>query len=222
MRINREGHRIILISGLFFLFCWLAAFYLFVNHRTTVLFSGFSAFILFLWLYIITFFREPKRVLINDPSLVFSPCDGRVVAIEKVFVDEYLHIEMMQISVFMSLTNIHMNWFPVSGNIEYVKYHPGRFLMAWLPKSSKDNEHTTTVVRTENNHVIMFRQIAGFIARRIVTYAKPDTQAIQNRPLGFIKFGSRMDVFVPLDYIIYVELGDRVIGNQTPLAKVSF
>lgn len=139
MRINREGHRIILISGLFFMFCWVAAFYLFVNHRTTVLFSGFSAFILFLWLYIITFFREPRRVLINDPTLVFSPCDGRVVAIEKVCVDEYLHCEMMQISVFMSLTNIHMNWFPVGGNIEYEKYHPGRFLMA----GSQNHRKTT-------------------------------------------------------------------------------
>lgn len=220
MRINREGHRIILISGLFFLLCWTTAFYLFVSHRTTMLFTGFSTFILFLWLYIITFFREPKRVFINDSPLVFSPCDGRVVAIEKAYVDEYMTGEMIQISIFMPLTNIHMNWYPVSGKIEYVKYHPGKFLMAWLPKSSKDNEHTTTVIRTEHSHAIMFRQIAGFIARRIVTYAKPGTQAIQNRPLGFVKFGSRMDVFVPLDYIIHVKLGDRVIGNQIPLARV--
>ena len=117
MKINREGHRIILTSGLFFLLCWIAAYYLFVNHRTTVLFSCFSAFVIFLRLCIITFFREPKRVLINDPSLDFSPCDGRVVAIEKVHVDEYLHGEMIQISVFMSLTNIHMNWLPVGGHI---------------------------------------------------------------------------------------------------------
>lgn len=221
MKIDREGHRIIGISGILFLICWLMIFYMFVNHRSTGMFYGFTAFLIIFWLYIITFFREPKRVLINDPSLVFSPCDGRIVAIEKVSVDEYLHGEMMQISVFMSLTNIHMNWFPVGGEIEYFKYHPGRFLMAWLPKSSKDNEHTTTVVKTIHNHRIMFRQIAGFIARRIVSYAKVGDKATQNTPLGFIKFGSRMDIFIPTHYKLYVNLGDRVIGNQTPLAKIS-
>lgn len=220
MRISREGHRIIGISGILFLLCWVITFYMFVNHRSTGMFYGFTGFLVFLWLYIITFFREPKRVVINDPSLVFSPCDGRVVAIEKVYVSEYLQREMIQVSVFMSLTNIHMNWFPVGGEIEYFRYHPGKFLMAWLPKSSKDNEHTTTVVKTIHNHRIMFRQIAGFIARRIVSYAKTGDRVKQNTALGFIKFGSRMDVFIPADYKLYVSLGDRVIGNQTPLAKI--
>lgn len=149
MKINKEGYRIIWGSEIIFLSCWLLFYYLFVNNRSTIIFQLSTVLLVVFWLYIITFFREPKRIRISDPSLVFAPCYGRVVVIEKVMEDEYLHREMLQISVFMSLTNIHMNWYPVGGTIEYVKYHPGRYLVAWLPKASKDNEHTTTVVRMQ-------------------------------------------------------------------------
>lgn len=220
MKINREGYRIIFCSGIIILSCWLLFYYLFVSHRSTIMFQLCSVLLVVIWLYIITFFREPKRIRINDPSLVFAPCDGRVVVIEKVMENEFLHHEMLQISVFMSLTNIHMNWFPVSGTVEYFKYHPGRYLVAWLPKASKDNEHTTTVVKMPNGHSILFRQIAGFIARRIVSYMKLRHEVEQNTTAGFIKFGSRMDILLPLEYEILVELGDAVVGTQTPLAKV--
>ncbi len=220
MKINKEGYRIIFGSGVVLLLCWLLFYYLFVSHRNTIMFQLCTVLLVVFWFYIITFFREPKRIRINDPSLVFAPCDGRVVVIEKVMEDEYLHCEMLQISVFMSLTNIHMNWFPVSGTVEYFKYHPGRYLVAWLPKASKDNEHTTTVVKMQNGHLMLFRQIAGFIVRRIVSYMKQGYEAEQNTAAGFIKFGSRVDILLPLEYEVLVELGDAVVGTQTPLARV--
>lgn len=220
MKINKEGYRIIFGSGVVFLLGWLLFYHLFVSYRNTFAFQLSTVVLVVFWLYIITFFREPKRVRINDPSLVFAPCDGRVVVIEKVMEDEYLHGEMLQISVFMSLTNIHMNWFPVGGAVEYFRYHPGRYLVAWLPKASKDNEHTTTVVRMQNGHSILFRQIAGFVARRIVSYMKPGDEATQNTPAGFIKFGSRVDILLPPEYEVLVGLGDAVTGTQMPLARV--
>lgn len=221
MKINKEGYRIVFTSGLVLFVCWLLFYWLFVNRRDTLMFQLYTVLSVAFWFYIVSFFREPKRIRINDPSLIFAPCDGRVVVIERVMEEECLHRKMLQISVFMSLTNIHMNWFPVSGTVEYFKYHPGRYLMAWLPKASKDNEHTTTVVKMPNGHRILFRQIAGFIARRIVSYMKPGYGATQNTAAGFIKFGSRVDILVPPEYEVLVGLGDRVVGTQTPLARVA-
>jgi phosphatidylserine decarboxylase len=172
------------------------------------------------WFFIIAFFREPKRTKIHDPELVFSPCDGRVVVTEVVYEDEYLKQDMLQISIFMSITNIHMNWLPVGGVIDYFKYHPGRFLIAWHPKSSTENERTTTVVKLDNGEKILFRQVAGLIARRIVSYIKVGDQVKQNDVFGFIKFGSRIDVLVPKDSELLVEIGDPVVGSQTPLLRL--
>jgi phosphatidylserine decarboxylase len=151
---------------------------------------------------------------------VFSPCDGRVVVTEVVYEDEYIKEEMMQISIFMSITNIHMNWLPVGGEVEYYKYHPGRFLIAWHPKSSTENERTTTVVRMDNGKRVLFRQVAGMIARRIVSYVKVGDKVNQNDVFGFIKFGSRIDVLVPKDSELLVEIGDKVVGSQTPLLRL--
>ncbi|MEG1405464.1 MAG: phosphatidylserine decarboxylase, partial [Alistipes sp.] len=128
--------------------------------------------------------------------------------------------EMMQISIFMSVTNVHMNWFPVGGMVEYFKYHPGRFLVAWHPKSSTENERTTTVVRLADGRPVLFRQIAGMIARRIVSYMKVGQQVEQNSVSGFIKFGSRIDVLIPKDSELLVEIGDPVVGSQTPIARL--
>ena len=205
-----------------------------VRHWWTSLVIGLLAVILGVWcfitpmstlgaltmLFIVAFFREPRRVRIHDADLVFAPCDGRVVVTEVVCEEEHLHREMLQISIFMSITNVHMNWVPVGGVVEYFKYHPGRFLVAWHPKSSTENERTTTVVRMDSGHQVLFRQIAGLIARRIVSYMKPGERVEQNSVAGFIKFGSRVDVLVPKDSELLVEIGDPVVGSQTPIARL--
>lgn len=164
------------------------------------------------------FFREPAaRIAPGDPDTVFSSADGKVVVIEEVYEAEFLKERCIQISVFMSLANVHANWYPVGGNIIYRHNHVGRFFVAWHPKSSEENERTTTVVDT-GHEKILFRQIAGLVARRIVNYAEVGERAVQNEKYGFIKFGSRIDIFVPLGSEIKVSLGDRVRGRHTPLA----
>lgn len=220
MRINKEGYKIIVIAGLICLATWGVFYKLLVSHESTALLWCGSIFLIFSWFFIVFFFREPKRIAIHDNELIFAPCDGTVVVIENVYEKEYLKENMIQISIFMSMTNIHMNWTPVGGVIEYFKYHPGRFLLAWLPKSSEDNEHTTTVVKLDSGHKILFKQIAGFLARRIVSYYKKGDRMAQNEVFGFIKFGSRMDLFIPANSEILVEIGDRTIGTQTPLARL--
>ena len=220
MKINKEGYRIIAISGLIFLVLWSLLYYFQSHHYGTVLLITSGVILFSFWLFIIAFFREPRRVKIHDEDLIFSPCDGRVVVTEVVHEDEYMKEEMMQISIFMSVTNIHMNWLPVGGVVEYFKYHPGRFLIAWYPKSSTENERTTTVVKMDNGKSVLFRQVAGLIARRIVSYIKVGQPVKQNDVFGFIKFGSRIDVLVPKDCELLVEIGDPVKGSQTPLARL--
>ena len=220
MKINKEGYKIIAVSGLVCLLLWCLVWYLLKQHHTmtTMVISG--VVLISLWFFIVAFFREPRRVKIHDSELVFSPCDGRVVVTEVVYEDEYVKEEMMQISIFMSITNIHMNWLPVGGEVEYYKYHPGRFLIAWHPKSSTENERTTTVVRMDNGKRVLFRQVAGMIARRIVLYVKVGDKVNQNDVFGFIKFGSRIDVLVPKESELLVEIGDKVVGSQTPLLRL--
>ena len=220
MRINKEGYKIIGISGAVCLLLWWLFYHLLV-HDANVSLLWFSTLVLLLfWFFIVAFFREPRRVRIHDTDLVFAPCDGRVVVTEVVSEDEYLKEEMLQISIFMSITNVHMNWVPVGGEVEYFKYHPGRFLVAWHPKSSTENERTTTVVRMESGQPVLFRQIAGLIARRIVSYMKPGEPVEQNSVCGFIKFGSRVDVLVPKESELLVEIGDPTVGSQTPIARL--
>lgn len=218
MKINKEGYIIIGITGLLCLGVW-SLIYLLLDTPNAVLWF-MAGFLLVFWFFVAAFFREPRRVQIHDESLVFSPCDGRVVVTEVVHEDEYLKQDMLQISIFMSVTNVHVNWMPVAGTVEYFKHHHGRFLVAWHPKSSTENERTTTVVRLSDDRKVLIRQIAGFVARRIVNYVKPGTAAEQNSTLGFIKFGSRVDIFIPKDSELYVEIGDSVIGSQTPIARI--
>lgn len=220
MKINKEGYRIIAVSGLICLVLWGLLYYFLSHNWETGLLVICGAILFTFWLFIVAFFREPRRVKIHDPELVFSPCDGRVVVTEVVYEDEYIKEEMLQISIFMSVTNIHMNWSPVAGEVEYHKYHPGRFLIAWHPKSSTENERTTTVVKLEDGKKVLFRQVAGLIARRIVSYIKTGDKVGQNDVFGFIKFGSRIDVLVPKDSELVVEIGDSVIGSQTPLVRL--
>ena len=220
MRINKEGYKIIGVSGVICLLLWWLFYHLLV-HDANISLLWFSAVVLLLfWFFIVAFFREPRRVRIHDADLVFAPCDGRVVVTEVVSENEYLKEEMLQISIFMSITNVHMNWVPVGGEVEYIKYHPGRFQVARHPKSSTENERTTTVVRMPSGQKVLFRQIAGLIARRIISYMTVGHQVEQNSVCGFIKFGSRVDVLVPKDSELLVEIGDPTVGSQTPIARL--
>lgn len=220
MRINKEGYKIIGVSGVVCLLIWWVFYRLLESDASVVLLWSGTVFLLLFWFFIVAFFREPRRVRIHDADLVFAPCDGRVVVTENVQETEYLGREMLQISIFMSITNIHMNWVPVGGVVEYFKYHPGRFLVAWHPKSSTENERTTTVVRMPSGQQILFRQIAGLIARRIISYMKVGHAVEQNSVCGFIKFGSRVDVLVPKESELLVEIGDPTVGSQTPIARL--
>lgn len=220
MKINREGYKIIISTGVVCLIFWVIFYHLLKQHSSLGLLWLGSLFLVLFWFFIVAFFREPRRVKIHDADLIFAPCDGRVVVTEVVVENEYLKQEMMQISIFMSITNVHMNWVPIGGTVEYFKYHPGRFLVAWHPKSSTENERTTTVVKTPAGQHVLFRQVAGIIARRIVSYMKVGEAVEQNSVCGFIKFGSRVDVLIPKESELLVEIGDPVIGSQTPIARL--
>ncbi len=218
MKINKEGYLIIGTTGVICVAIWMLV-YLFIDTPIAIMWI-MAALLFVFWFFVAAFFREPRRVQIHDSELIFSPCDGRVVVTEVVSDDEYVKGEMMQISIFMSVTNVHINWMPVKGVVEYFKHHHGRFLVAWHPKSSTENERTTTVVRLDDGRKVLIRQIAGFVARRIVSYMKPGNSVEQNSVMGFIKFGSRVDILIPKDSELFVEIGDPVIGSQTPIARL--
>ena len=220
MRINKEGYKIIFISGAVCVLIWWLFRHLLIHDANITLMWVSALFLLLFWFFIVAFFREPRRVRIHDADLVFAPCDGRVVVTEVVSENEYLREEMLQISIFMSITNVHMNWVPVGGEVEYFKYHPGRFLVAWHPKSSTENERTTTVVRMPSGQKVLFRQVAGLIARRIISYMKVGHAVEQNSVCGFIKFGSRIDILIPKESELLVEIGDPTVGSQTPIARL--
>lgn len=175
-----------------------------------------------LFLLVLNFFRSPRRHFPgNRDRVVVSSVDGTVVALEKTFESEYLNREVIQLSVFMTLFNVHANWFPVDGEVVLVRHHAGRFLSAYLPKSSTENERSTVVIRADNGQEILVRQIAGAIARRIVTYAEPGEHCSIEDHMGFIKFGSRVDIFLPLDTEIYVKIGDKTQGGVTEVARLA-
>lgn len=174
------------------------------------------------YLTVANFFRSPKRVFHGDPhNAVVASADGKIVALEETVEHEYLHGPAVQISVFMNLFNVHANWFPVDGEVVYTTHHKGRFQAAWLPKSSTDNERSTVVIRTPEGQLVVVRQIAGAVARRIVTYAQPGIEASIEDHMGFIKFGSRVDIFVPVGTDIMVKLGDHTTGGVTQVARLN-
>ena len=221
MKINKEGYKIIAISGVCLAALWTLLYYMIEARENIWLLSLITVLLVAFWFFIDSFFREPRRIKIHDADLVFSPCDGRVVVTEVVEENEYFEgKKRLQVSIFMSVTNVHINWFPVGGIVKYFKYHPGRFLVAWHPKSSTENERTTTVVETRKGIEVLFRQIAGVVARRIVSYVKVDEEVHQNDKCGFIKFGSRIDILLPENAELLVEIGDRVVGTQTPIARI--
>ena len=215
MKIHPEGYMIILVA-----FLSLAGFNVIIRYFLpyqwlTILFatSSFVFFCLIVW-----FFRNPDRTLIPDDQKIFAPADGKIVAIEEVEETEYFHDKRIKISVFMSPLNVHVNRYPVSGELMYTRYHPGKYLVAWHPKSSLLNERSTIVIKTSNGQEILVRQIAGAVARRIVTYSRVGDQAVQGADLGFIKFGSRVDIFLPPDANIKVKPEQISKGNQTVIA----
>ncbi len=185
------------------------------------LFPFFAFVSLVLYLFLISFFRNPDRqVEYPNEHTVLSPCDGKVVVIEETIENEFLQEQCIQISIFMSPLNVHVNRHPVSGLIKYFKYHPGKYLAAWNPKASTENERTTIVYQTHKSGDLVVRQIAGALARRIVCYAKEGQQVTQGDELGFIKLGSRMDLFLPLGSNIHVNVGDVVKGNINKIADL--
>ncbi|MEY4987661.1 MAG: Phosphatidylserine decarboxylase [Bacteroidota bacterium] len=172
------------------------------------------------FLIILQFFRVPKRHTEINPNHIIAPADGKVVVIEEVEEPEYFQGKRKQVSIFMSPINVHVNFNPISGIVTYFKYHPGKYLVAWHPKSSTENERTTCVVKHENGTEILFRQIAGALAKRICWYVKEGDQVIQGQEFGFIKFGSRIDIYLPLDAEICVNIGDKPVGSETVIAKL--
>jgi phosphatidylserine decarboxylase len=170
-------------------------------------------------LTVLQFFRNPAIPIPNDPELIYAPADGKVVVIEKTMEEEYLKEDRIQISIFMSPINVHVNRSPINGILKYFKYHPGKYLVAWHPKSSTENERTSLVIEHPNGIQLMMRQIAGAMARRIKWYVKEGDPMAQGNEFGFIKFGSRVDVFVPLDAEILVDIDQKTKGGITPIAK---
>ncbi len=181
-------------------------------------FSGISAV---LYLLVVNFFRSPRRTFKgNRENVVVSSVDGTVVALEEVFEPEVLRRKVRMLSVFMSVFNVHANWFPTDGEVLMVKHHSGRFLSAYLPKASIENERSTVLIRAANGQEILMRQIAGAVARRIVTYARPGEPSNIEDHMGFIKFGSRVDIYLPLDAEIFVKIGDKTTGGITEVAHL--
>lgn len=219
MRIHKEGFYTIVIVFLF-----VAVVLLTVNHifgKQTWFHVVLYTAGLWFFLMIVRFFRSPLREIKGGENIILAPADGKVVVIEKTFEPEYFRDERIQVSIFMSARNVHINWFPVSGMITYYYYHPGKHMVAFSPKSSLENERATTVIRTSSGKEILVRQIAGAVARRIVTYPKVGTPEIQGDELGFIKFGSRVDLLLPPDTPIEVSLNQKVTGKVTIIGILS-
>jgi len=214
---HKEGFKIIFFSALFLVgFIFLTENFIHIYWIQKLLMLTF----LVLFILVLQFFRNPKRNTQLNDNCIIAPADGKVVVIEEVVEKEYFKGKRRQISIFMSPLNVHVTRYPISGIVKFSKYHPGKFLVAWHPKSSEENERTTIVVENKNVGEILYRQIAGAAARRIVNYAKVDQNIQQGTDAGFIKFGSRIDVFVPLDMKIEVSLNQKTRGGETIIAKI--
>ena len=213
---HKEGFKIIAVTFLIF-----ATLSILVHFKieNDILQKGLFLVLLTMVVLILQFFRNPKRNFILNPEQVLSPVDGKVVVIEEVYEKEYFKDKRLQVSVFMSPLNVHVTRYPVGGNIVYSKYHPGKFLVAWHPKSSEENERTTVVVKSEAFGEVLHRQIAGALAKRIVNYATAGQEVSQSSDSGFIKFGSRVDIFLPLGTKINVKLNQKVVGGVTVVAQ---
>lgn len=216
-RIHREGTSILVVSFLVFALVNAPLWYFFPDN---VIFNSIvSLASLVIYLLMVNFFRSPKRIFPGDvENVIVAPADGKVVVIEKVFEPDHFKDERMQVSIFMSPMNVHANWYPVDGVITRVEHQKGKFHKAWLPKASTENERSLVVIKTDDDREILVRQIAGAMARRIVTYAAAGEECFIDQHMGFIKFGSRVDLYLPLDCDIKVTLDQKTVGNETVIA----
>ncbi len=218
MKIHKEGKGILLWTPIVLLLIYYSM------HKKVILSYqhsiGFEVVSGAFYLWLIYFFRDPYRIIHIQDQYILGPADGKVISIQKVYEGECLHENRIKISIFMSPFNVHVNRFPMSGRIVFFKYHPGKYLIAFHPKASTHNERTSIVIENENGQQILFRQIAGFMARRIKFYFKEGEEVQQGEKCGFIKFGSRAEVYLPMDAAIQVAVGDKVKGGITVLAKI--
>jgi len=217
MTIHKEGRKILL--WLFFVLTILnILIWIFAGHFAMVAFLTISVF---LFLFVTNFFRSPRRIVTAGPLDILAPADGKIVVVEKTFESGLLNEDRIQISIFMTILNVHANWYPCEGKVIHYSHQNGNFMAAYLPKSSIENERSTVLIRAAvNQKTILIRQIAGALARRIVTYAYTDKKVHLNEHLGFIKFGSRVDIFLPVDAVeILVKPGEKTTGNKTVIAR---
>lgn len=220
VRLHSEGNDILRKSLLVILVTGALLYYL-LRDVTLWPFYAYMVICIILYAMAVNFFRCPIRIFNGDKEgTVLAAADGKVVVIEEVEENEYFHDRRLMISIFMSITNVHANWFPVEGLVKKVVHHKGNFHKAWLPKASTENERSTVVIETPDGKDVLVRQIAGAVARRIVTYAREDEDCYFDEHMGFIKFGSRVDVYLPTDTEVLVKMGQRTVGNQTVIAKL--
>ena len=217
MKFHKQGYPSLIIVLLFSIILN-GLIYFFANDINIIKWLGY-AISAFLIIVILQFFRSPSRNFVIKDGEIISPADGKVVVIEEVMETEYFNEKRLQVSVFMSPINVHLNRYPISGILKYFKYHPGKYLVAWHPKASTENERTTIVVEDKQGRSILFRQIAGALAKRIVFFGKENTDVKQTNECGFIKFGSRVDLLLPLDVELNVKLNDKVKGGISTIAK---
>ncbi len=212
MTLHKAGYSLLIkiLAGIIILNC--LTFYFI--HTPAIVYAILTVSVVF-YLLIVNFFRFPNRQITVNDNTILAPADGTIVVIEETEETEYLKDRRIQVSIFMSIFNVHINWFPVNGIIRYFKHHKGKFLAAYLPKSSTENERTTIVIDCPNGQTVLMRQIAGAIAKRIVSYAPEGGEARQDKHAGFIKFGSRVDLFLPIGTNIKVKLGQKTKGSQT-------
>lgn len=214
---HKEGIKIIAIASLLLIGVLLLADKFIIE--TTWLRVAIQLIGLFFYVMILQFFRNPNRTIVPNEHTIVAPVDGKVVVIEEVFEEEYFKDKRLMVSIFMSPINVHVTRYAVSGKVKYSKYHPGKYLVAWHPKASTENERTSVVVESKVFGEILYRQIAGALAKRIVNYAKDGDDAVQGADAGFIKFGSRVDLYLPLGTKINVKLQEKAVGNHTIIAQ---
>jgi phosphatidylserine decarboxylase len=218
IRIHKEGYKILAFGLLALLILNIVVLLLWPS--LPLVRWGFLVSSVMLYIFLLFFFRLPIRSFEKDPGLIYAPADGKVVVIEETIENEYFKDLRLQVSIFMSPFNVHINRYPISGKVKYVCYHPGQNMVAWHPKSSELNERSTIVVETLDGTEVMIRQIAGAVARRIVTYAKENVDVLQGDELGFIKFGSRVDIFLPVGTEIEIPILQQVKANRSIIAKI--
>ncbi len=218
VHIHHEGNHTLVGCALLFILCCALVYAI---GLPKIVFYALAAVLTVVYMGILNFFRCPIRRFQGDTTdIVVAPADGKVVVDEEVEENEYFGDRRRMISIFMSIVNVHANWFPVDGYVTRVEHQNGNYHKAWLPKASLENEHSTVIIRTPRGEEIMVRQVAGAVARRIITYARPDEECYIDEHLGFIKFGSRVDIYLPLDSEVEVSLGQSTVGNQTVIARL--